>query len=258
MELKAKHARLMDLNSGSILFDKGGDSVAFPASMTKLVTALFAISVGQVALDQIITISGHVDDLLSAHDAQMGLVSSEKISFDSLLHGLLLPSANDAANAIAEHVSGSILTFVEQLNEFVKKLGCQQTFFMNPNGLHHSKHLSSAADMCLILKAVLEQPRLKQIIAKPYFICPETNKHPKRRLEQLNLLVVPTSRYFNERVIGGKTGHHRSAHWCVVAAATKEQKTLIACVMGSDNNASRFKDATKLFDYGFGLKALVN
>ena len=257
MELKAKAAKLIDVMSGTVLYDKNGDLALFPASMTKLATAMFALTKKRIALDHVILISDHVHDSLSKEDAKMGLVRSEKISFDSLLHALLLPSGNDAANAIAEYASGSIQTFVTELNEYVAALGCTQTFFMNPHGLHHPKHVSSASDLCLIMKGVLNQPRLKEIIAKPYFICPKTNKHPQRRLEQLNLLVVPNSRYFNPRVLGGKTGHHRNAHWCVIAAAADTEKTLIACVMGSDDNASRFADACKLFDYGFGLKRFI-
>jgi D-alanyl-D-alanine carboxypeptidase (penicillin-binding protein 5/6) len=270
MQLNAKTARLLDCTSGEVLYDLRGDFPLFPASVTKLATALVLISHDKFDLGALVSVSksalltsfGPRDrcppHYLVKNGTTMGLRVGEIVSVETLLNGLLIPSGNDAANVIAEHLCGTVPEFVTELNVYLKGIGCHHTHFMNPHGIHHTKHVSTASDLSLLMGKALDSPVLMGVMHRPWYKCPRSNLRPPRMIHQLNLLAVPTSKYFYPKLLGGKTGHHRNSGWCVLSAAKSGERTLVACVMGCPNNDSRFNCSKQLFEFGFDLGSQHN
>lgn len=269
VEIQARSAILINADTGAILFEKNAFEQLYPASTTKIATALYALEEKKVDLTQRVTVSGEavrhnphkrtdsiISYLLESDATLMGLIKGEVLTVDALLHGLMMVSGNDAANAIAEHVSGSITTFVDELNEYVQRLGCKNTHFKNPHGYHHGEHLSTAYEMCLIMKRALQVPKFLEIIQKPTYLRPQSNKRAAAEMKQFNALVVPTNKHYYSKSLGGKTGYYSKAGCCLVSAATHDGRTLIAGVFGAPKNAQRFIDTRRLFDAAFAEKRL--
>jgi D-alanyl-D-alanine carboxypeptidase (penicillin-binding protein 5/6) len=263
----ARAARIINADTGVVLYDKNGHIPAFPASMTKIATALFAMEEKKLDLSRLVQVSAEAvrhnpgkrtDEVLSyLHESDgtmMGLVKGEVVSLDAVMHGLLMISGNDAANVIAETCSGSITQFIEELNEYVRRLGCKHTHFKNPHGYHHSNHVSTPADLCILFQKALEVPALREIMGKSSYLRPKTNKRPEGEMKQGNWLVSPTKKYFYPKAIAGKTGFYSLAGWCLIAAASDEGRNLIACVMGCSKINDRFEETRHLFDVSFAEK----
>lgn len=264
---KARAAFVINADTGAVLYDKNGYQPAYPASMTKIATALFALEGKHLDLQRMVQVSAEAvrhnpgkrtDEIISyLHESDgtmMGLVKGEVISIEALLHGLLMVSGNDAANVIAEVSSGSISLFVEELNDYVQKIGCTSTHFMNPHGYHHSKHISTPSDICLLMQKALEVPALREIMSKSSYMRPKTNKRPEGELKQSNWLVAPAKKQFYPKAIAGKTGFYSLAGWCLVSAASDEGRNLIACVMGCPKIGDRYDEARRLYDVAFAEK----
>jgi len=255
VQVRAKNALLVNADTGAVLYDKGAQEVVYPASTTKLATALFLLEQKQVPLDREVTVSRKA--LPAETDgSSMGLVRGEVVSVDALLHGLMLVSGNDAANVLAETASGSVEKFVHELNLYVRELGCRNTQFFNPHGYHHPEHVTSAQDLALVARKVLQNPVLKDIVCKPSYTKPKTNKQPSSELVQTNALLKP-GKHFYPKAIGLKTGRTGAAGNNLVAAATHEGRTLIAVVLGCETNAERFVDAKRLFEAAFAETAVA-
>lgn len=246
MDLRAKNALLIDIETREILYEKNSAQRVCPASLTKIATALYALE-KNIRLSRVITVSSEAVHL-RAGGTSMGLIVGETIDLESVLYGLLLSSGNDAANVIAEAVSGTIPLFIAELNAYVKSIGCLSTNFTNPHGYQDAQHRSTVHDLCLLFTRAFLIPKFKEIFAKSHYLCPSTNKHVERELLQKNSLVVPESPFFYPNCLGGKTGHTNSAGWCLMSAAKVEEQTLIACVMGCPNDNARFEESRKLFD----------
>jgi len=180
----------------------------------------------------------------------MGLQCGEHISIEALLHGLMLISGNDAANVIAEGVSGSIPSFVEEMNQYLKDLGCQNTQFSNPHGLHHFNHFTTAYDICLITQRALRIPKFREIVSKPFYMKPKTNKQGAAPIRHTNPL-FKEGRFYYPKAIGVKTGFHSQAKNTFVAAAEHEGRTLISVLLGCEKRESRYEDAIRLFETAF-------
>lgn len=165
----------------------------------------------------------------------------------------MLVSGNDAANVIAESLSGSVPQFVEEMNQYIRGLGCLNTQFRNPHGLHHPEHFTTAYDICLITKKALQIPKFREIVSKVSYLKPKTNKQKAGELRQFNPLLKPGKHYY-PKAIGVKTGYHSHAVNTLVAAAEHEGRTLIAVLLGCQNRSGRYEDAIRLFEAAFEEK----
>ncbi len=266
VEVSARSAILMNADTGAILYEKNPYIPMYPASTTKIATALYVLEEKNPSLEQMMTVSSEAlkmkpekfGEEVPAYwgevgGSKMGLVKGEVLSLESLLHGLMRVSGNDAANVIAENLSGSIPEFVSEMNEYIQFLGCKNTHFCNPHGLHHEDHLSTAYDMCLIMQKALQNPKFRDIVSNQYYQKPKTNRQQAAEIEQKNPLLKP-GKYYYPKVIGAKTGFHSKAKYTLVAVAEGEGRTLIAAFFGCDKRTDRYEDAIRLFDLAFAEK----
>ena len=188
--------------------------------------------------------SGYSTDLL-----KMG----EELTIKDLLYALLLPSSNEAANVLAIHIAGSIDSFASMMNTKAMDLGCKNTHFVNPNGVHDDNHYSTAYDLSLIAKEAMKNDIFRQIVSTASYTLPNSNKYSRidRTLITTNDLIKKQSNNYYEYAIGIKTGFTTPAKNCLVSSATKDGKTLIAVVLRSNTDNNRYNDTKTLFNYGF-------
>jgi D-alanyl-D-alanine carboxypeptidase (penicillin-binding protein 5/6) len=151
---------------------------------------------------------------------------------------------------MAEGLCGSVPAFMEEMNLYLRKIGCNGTRYLNPHGCHHPDHISTAYDLCLMTKVALKIPKFRELVSKVSYMAPKTNKQGPIELKQRNQLLIP-GRYHYPKAIGVKTGFHFDAQNTLVAAAVHEGRTLIAAVMGTETPADRYADAVRLFETAF-------
>jgi len=264
VEVKAASAVLMNADTGAVLYEKHPYAPVYPASTTKIATALFILAEKQPELDRMMRVSGESLKMKPLNKegnypphwwytdgTRMGLREGEILSVESLLYGLMLVSGNDAANVMAEGFSGSVAGFVEEMNEYLKKIGCRATRFMNPHGCHHPEHVTTAYDLCWIAKEALKIPKFREIVSSLAYAKPKTNLQRPVELKQSNPLLKPGGKFYYPKAIGIKTGFHLDAQNTLVAAAEHEGRTLIAAVMGTPQSSERYRDAIRLFETAF-------
>jgi serine-type D-Ala-D-Ala carboxypeptidase (penicillin-binding protein 5/6) len=270
VEVSAKAAILMNAETGAVLWEKNARMPLYPASTTKMITALYALEKKGHALDELVTASHeavatvhpnvrrasngqHPPYRLEFGGTHMGIKAGETLPFRALIYGLMLTSGNDAANVIAQHVSGNISTFMDELNGFVHEKGCLQTVLHTPHGLPHPDHKTTAYDLGVLAGEALKNPFFREVVKTAQYARPQTNKQPGSILYQHNALVTP-GRFFYPKAIGIKTGYTLSGGYTMVAAAEDQQRKLIAVILGCEKIEQRYKDAIALFEAGFNEK----
>ena len=251
----AKGAILYELNTDPVLLEQDADARLYPASTTKLMTALVAMEYGNP--EDIITVPAAAVDGLFELGSASYLLAGEEISFMDLMEYMLIASGNDAANAMAIHISGSISAFADLMNNRAQELGCTNTHFVNPHGLHDEEHYTSARDLLRIAKAAMENPTIAEIVAKDEVVLPITNKHPQTTTKYTTNYLISrksTREYYYEGAIGIKTGTTTPAGLCLVAACVKGDYTYYTVVLGAEKGENgernQFIETAKLFDYG--------
>ncbi len=261
VEVSARSAILMNADTGAILFEKQAYLPAYPASTTKIGTALFALDGKGADISQSVFVSEEALRMkhsslgscpphwLETDGTMMGLRKGEILSLEALLHGMMMVSGNDAANAIAETLSGSIPAFMNEMNGYLSSLGCQKTLYRNPHGLHHPEHVTTAYDLALMMKRGLTIPTFRELISKISYFRPKSNKSPKAEIVTFNQLMKPGKHHY-PKTIGGKTGYHSQSMATLTAAAHHQGRTLIAVVLGC-SKVSRYDDAKRLFEAAF-------
>ena len=251
-EVSADSAVLMDAATGQILYSKNMDSAFPPASTTKLMTALLTLE--SCKLDDIVTVGKNPP---LADGSKIYIFQDEQIKVNDLLHALLLASANDCAEALAEHISGSIDDFAKLMNKRAKKLGCENTNFVNPSGLFDPNHKTSAKDLALIMRELSKHPEYTKIATTESYNIQPTNKSAVARpLWNENKLIQKYSKYFYDGCLGGKTGYTiQSQHSYVCAATRNNQKLIVALI--HDSKKTFWQDSTALLNYGFKNFELV-
>ncbi|MBR6689169.1 MAG: D-alanyl-D-alanine carboxypeptidase [Clostridia bacterium] len=252
----SKAAIAMEAGSGTILFDKNINTKVYPASITKILTAILALE--NLKLDQNIVASKTA--LKIPWDSSTAYIKEgEILTVDELLHCLLIYSGNDAANVLAEAVSGNIQDFVKLMNNKAKELGCTGTNFVNAHGYSDDNHYTTALDIAKIFNYCIKNEHFVKIISTKLYIVPETNKtNSKRYLYNTNRLILKKSESkharFYEYAIGGKTGFTNEAGKTLVTLGKKDDKTIIIAVFKAgtvDGKDARYTDAIKLFNYSF-------
>ncbi|MBU5427193.1 D-alanyl-D-alanine carboxypeptidase [Tissierella pigra] len=255
LDLVGEGAILMDMDTGKVLYEKNSNSQLYPASTTKIMTAILAIEKGK--MDDIITIDQEVIDLTSG--SHIALELGEQMSLENLLNALLIESANDAALAIAKYISGSIEEFSNLMNQKAKEIGALNTNFVNPNGLPDENHKTTPYDLAMMAKYAMTNEKFREIVGNYTYTIPTTNKKSETRyLKSANRLL-----YSNEKidvdgkltpikydgVNGVKTGYTVAAQQCLVTSFEKNDHKLIAVVLKSSGK-NIYSDIHKLLNYG--------
>ena len=256
--LISESAVLIDADTGTILTQKNADKKMYPASLTKIMTAILAIEMGK--LTDIITVDNETPHEIDG--SHIALEAGEILTLKDLLYALMLPSANDAASVIAKHYGKSLDGFVKIMNEKAKELGAYNTNFENPHGLHNENHYTTAADLALITKYAMENETFRKIVATTRYEIQTTNKkHEPRPFTTLNKLlynnnnnqILVNGAYISpyyEYATGAKTGYTPEAGNCLAATAEKDGTKLIAVTM-KGISLEMYQDAHNLFNYGF-------
>lgn len=263
-DIQAQAALLVDVNTGLPVYEKNIHKELYPASLTKIMTALVtldAVDSGKLKLDQTITATPSAFVGLAEDGSTSGIQVGESMTVDQLLYCMLVVSANEACNILAEAVSGSVSSFVEAMNQKAKALGCENTHFVNAHGLHDERHYTSAWDLYLITSAAMKHPDFMRYCDTSAVNLPGTNLHPEvRKLNSTNYLISPfySRGYLNKNAHGVKTGHTSAAGYCLVSTASKGSLHYISVVLGTERlelpgneiRTMSFYETNRLFKWG--------
>ena len=246
----AQSAILMDANTGAILYAKNIHEQLYPASITKLLSTYVALQ--ECELDEMVTFSE--DAVYSINwweDANMGVYAGSSLTLEEVLYGILVGSANEAAYAVAEHVSGNLEAFSSLMNKTAKELGCLNSNFITPNGIHDENHYTTAYDMALIAKAFFSNETLTKMSSTTRFDVPVTEHQTREGLIlTAKSQLLPGKPYAYEPLVGTKTGYTDQARQTLVSCAEKNGLKLI-CVILKEESPAQFTDTIELFNYGF-------
>lgn len=260
LNIDSEAALIVEASTGKILYEKNSKEVRYPASTTKVMTALLTLE--NCELTDTATVSHNALQLVPSGYAIANLQEGEILSIEDLLYALLVKSANEAANVLAEHISGSIEEFSNMMNNRAKELGCENTHFVNPNGVHNEDHYSTAYDLFLIAQEAMKNETFRKMVATPSYTLPATNKYSSadRVLSNTNALIHVNNsnradNYYYEDAIGIKTGYTSEAKNCLIAASNRDGLEFITVVLGSgtteDGLSQRYLDTIHMFDYGY-------
>ena len=256
-ELESKAAFVMDADSSYVLYKKNANEKLFPASLTKVMTAIIVLERANGNYDDMVNFSYlSVTKDIDKTSVTIGASAGDQLSVKDCLYSLLLPSANDAANALAEYVAGSISDFALLMNEKAKNLGCTGTNFVNPSGLHDDNQYTTASDMAKILQCAMTYPMFMQISSSvSYRHAPiRRYRNPENSNNQVlntNSIMVPGSGYYYNGITSGKTGYTKLAGYNLVASARKNKMNLICVLLGGTSEKVRYNEAKTLFDFYF-------
>ena len=264
LDIQAKAALLVDGSSGRVLYAKNEHEELYPASITKVTTALLvfeAIERGDLRLDQTVTVSASALAGQDPDGSTAGIKEGEQLTVEELLYCMLVVSANEACSILAEAVSGSVDAFVEQMNQRVQELGCVNTHYVNDSGLHDPQHYSSAWDIYLITREAMKYDEFMTIVNSKSYTVPATNLSEARELHSTNALISTWRMlgYYYSGAQGIKTGSTDAAGLCLVSSAVRGSRTLVSVVLGCEEvktetggtRVESFSETARLFDWGF-------
>lgn len=267
VEISAPNAILIDINTGKTIFQKDAYTPVYPASTTKILTAILTLE--NCNLDDQVTASFEAVNSVYAGGTTANIQPGETFSVRDLLSTMLIHSANDAAYVLAEHIGGSTASFASMMNTRAKELGAKSTYFVNPNGLPDTSHKCSAYDMSIFAKYAMDNfPIFREIVSTVNYSLPITDEYYDLYMSQYpdatevkrylttttNHLINPNkTSYYYEYATGIKTGFTNAAGNCLVASAEKDGVELIAVIFGSSGWNSLRDDCVNLFEYGFSL-----
>lgn len=253
-DLGAEAAYLLEANTGTVLYAKNMDEKLYPASTTKILTCLIAIE--NCSMDEVITFSHDAVFSLESGSSNIGIDPGQSMTLRECLYGILVGSANEVANAVAEHIAGSIDAFADMMNEKAAELGCTNSHFVNPHGLHDENHYTTAHDLALIARAFFQNEQLAKIGNTGNYHFEATKTQPDDfYIRNKHQLISGEIAY--EGIKGGKTGYTEQARQTLVTCAERNDMRLI-CVILKEESPNQFYDTVKLFDYGFTNFSLVN
>ena len=267
LELIAESAILIEQSTGKVLFEKNADKRLYPASTTKILTALLAIEYGN--MKDTVTV-GNEANLCQPDGSKAGLDLHEQITLENLLYGLILSSGNDAAFTIGVYIGRKVTNdpslpieealnkFAELMNEKAVKLGAKNSHFVNPHGYHHDDHYTTARDLAIITQEAMKHDFFRQVVNTTMFTIEDWNgvdpKDPNKKeiryWRNSNALIQPNDKFYYEYATGVKTGYTSKAGHCLVTSATKDDLNLITVVLNSSKDG-KWTDSTTLMEYGF-------
>ena len=247
-EVPTPNAVVMDADTGAILYNKGMDEVRYPASITKVMTALLAIE--NSSLTDQVTMGAEAASLEVPGNSRIDAVEGEVFTMEQCLHAILLASANGVTRQVAEYIAGSEENFVNMMNERAKELGCTNTHFNNSSGLPDPDHYTTPHDMALILSEAVKNETFCAIEADLLYTIPPTNMTSTPRELRNHHAMLFEGEWYYEGAFAGKTGYTDEAHNTLVTAAKRNDMTLVCVVMLCDN-LDYINDTRTLLDYGF-------
>ena len=246
---------LIEAKSGAVLYAHDADTAYYPASITKIMTALLVLE--NCDLDDIVTFSYRATHELEVGSSSIARTEGEQLSVRECLYALLVASANEVAQALAEHVSGSFEEFAVLMNKRAEELGCTGTHFSNPSGLNDPNHYTTCRDMALILRAAIAHPDFLEIASTTSHVIPATNKHSEPiGVFMKHELLRGSDKYEYARC--GKTGYTSLAGYTLATYASKDNIDLICITLNCESSEQRSSATKALFDYGFSNFNIFN
>ena len=255
-DINAESALLIDNKTNKVLYSKDMNKKMFPASTTKILTAILVLE--NHSLDEKVTASYNAVMTIPSGYSTASIQIDEVLTVEQLLELLLVHSANDAANVLAEYTGGSIDSFVAMMNTKINELGLSDTHFTNPYGLQDNNHYTTAHDLAIIMQYCLKNDDFRKIAGQASCAISSTNKSEPRKYSSTNELLIAGNSNYYPNLIAGKTGYTSEAGECLVSAAYNDNLELVGVILNSNN---RFKDTRSLYNYGytnFSIKNIVN
>lgn len=261
--IHSESALIMESSTGKVVFEKNGYQVRYPASTTKVLTAILAIE--NCDLDELATASEFAINSIPYDYSIANIRVGEQVTVRDLLYALMLHSANETAYILAEHISGSNEEFAKLMNKKAKEIGCKNTHFVNPNGIQDDNHYSTAYDMALITRYAMQNETFREIVKTTSYTVSPSEAYPEndRIFTNTNHLIIPSTdqnpnKYYYPYAIGVKTGYTSAAQNCLISAANKDGMEYISVVLGAttgyENGVStsyRYTDSISMFDFAF-------
>lgn len=255
-EVVAESAILIEASTGAVLYNKNMNQQMYPASITKILTALVALE--NSSMDDTVVFSSAAVNSLEEGAANIGINEGDSLSMEDAMYALLLHSANEVANAIAENISGNTADFVKLMNNRAKEIGALNTNFENPSGLFDENHYTTCYDMALITRECLKNSTFMKIDSTSSYTINGTElTDTVIEFTNRNKMLIPGNAYYYEGTIGGKTGYLSQSGRTLISICKRNNMTLISVVMNT-NTENQFKDAQMLMDYGFNNFNLLN
>ena len=263
--VRAKASALIDLDAGALLYGGNIDAQIYPASLTKIMTCMIALERGN--LDDILTVSESSQQDLVIGGSMANLKVGEQISLRELLYCVMVSSANEACNVVAEYISGSISGFVALMNEYAAALGMTSTHYANTHGLHSDEHYTTVRDLSTLVRWAWQHELFREFSTVTKHVVPATNLSEERELHTTNYLTsgLVVGKYYYEKAAGIKTGFTSKAGGCLISTAQDGDKHLLSIVVGCDTienddgttTDERFTETKKLLEYGLNHFSLV-
>ena len=242
---------MLNAATGEVLYGKNQDQQFYPASITKVMTALVVLE--HCNLNDTVTFSKTATTNLESGAVALGVSEGDQLTVEQSLYGLLLKSANEIGNGLAEHVSGSVSAFADLMNTKAKELGCKNTHFANPHGLNNENHKTTPYDMALILRAAVANDTFRRIDTTTSYEFPAIKNAGARTITMGHKMMYKTDSRYYEGIIGGKTGYTSKAGNTLVTAVERDGVRFIVVVMKA--KGTHYTDTKAMLDYGFALHA---
>lgn len=244
---------VMEVGTGAILYGKNVDDQHYPASITKVLTALVALENGE--MDDPVVVSHDCVSFMQPGDSSIGLKEGDEITLEQALYGTLLASGNEAAYSVGENVGKNAghdyEWFVEQMNKRCKELGGTNSNFVNANGLHDENHYTSARDMALIGRELFKHPEFFEIVQTMNYTIPASDTCEEHVFQQKHKMLNPNRKEYYEYAVGGKTGYTSDALSTLITMADKDGTQLVCVVLRTRGGKHIYPDTTNLLEYGF-------
>ena len=253
--VSAESAILIEAGTGAVLYAKNIHEKEYPASTTKILTTLIAAE--ECSLDEIVTFSHNAVFSIDRSSNHIAIDEGEELTMEQCLNAILIRSANEVSNAVAEHISGTTEAFAQKMNERARELGCVDSNFVNPNGLPDENHYTSAYDLAQIGRAFFDNEMLCNISTTTMLRIPPSDKQPDNIVESSSNEMLQGGEYAYEDLVGAKTGFTSVARSCLVSCAERNGLKLI-CVVLKDESPLQYEDTISLFEYGFSNFEKVN
>lgn len=251
LNVNANAALIIETNTGKVIYEKDGDEQNYPASVTKILTAILVLencNLDDVAIASESAISQIPDGYVVAP-----LKVGEEMKIKDLLYALMLKSANDAAYVLAEHVGKNVDFFADMMNQKAKEIGCTGSHFVNPNGIHNERHYTTANDMYLIAKYAMQNEEFVKIVSTMEYTLPATNKYEAedRVMRNTNSFINPDSSFYNKNVRGIKTGTTAQAGNCLITDVARDGLEFITVLLGAETSSGKFSETEKMINYAY-------
>lgn len=253
-ETTSKAITLLNLDTGITVYEKNSNEKVYPASVTKIMTYIVTIENVVDVDNTMVTVSKELIDSLEGTQSSLAdLKEGETLSVYTLLNCLMVPSGNDAATVLAHYVgNGDIQVFVDMMNQKAQELGCTNTHFVNPTGLHDENHYTTSNDVCKFTQYAMQMPMFMNIVSQTSYTVPQTNLRNERQLVSTNYMMIPYyEEYYYKYTSGIKTGWHDQAGYCIVTSATADGYSYICAAMGApsqDENGEEIETNAAMLD----------